>query len=310
MTTKKVYLTALTTVLLASIYPLYMGVTMVAAYCRDGGIDAANYPSYVIPYTPICVALIICVALLPVAFRWCKKFALPVLSALGVLLFLCAEIALEQVAVFTDMSSKMPIMTWQLLSCAVTPMARESVWDSLSLQYNPSFKIHFYAIAMLIVVAVIGVVYGFYQMAHTKNLTRKKPLVAQLIAVVVFIGLCIFACFTAFFRTGEIQVSPLSAVLMTVFFLMFGITAGVYVGTWLYGKAKWLSLIIPSVAAMVFAVVMYIGEMVMMKGVLFLMGDGFFFEPMGAIPLSPMDGLTVILSGVITYIVLRSIRTA
>jgi len=220
---------------------------MLRAYIQNGGIDAADYPSYVIPYAPICVALITCTALLPLAVKLCGKFALPALSALGAALFLAAEAGFERIAVFTDISSKMKIETWQMLSCIATPLVRDSIWDSLSIRYNPAFKIHFYAIALLIVLAVTGVIYGFHKMALTRDFGRRKPLIAQLACVTVFVGLCVLACFTAFFRSGDINLSPLSAFLMTLFFLAFGITAGVYAGTWLYGRRKLLSVIVPSI---------------------------------------------------------------
>jgi len=308
MSAKKVYLFSLGAVLLASVYPIYMGGVMLASYIRHGGIDVANYPSYIIPYTPICIALIICAALLPLAFRLCKRWALPGLSIFGAGIFLAAETGFEQIAVFTDMSSKMNVEVWQMLSCFKTPLVRESVWDSLNLRFNPLFKLHFYAIALLIVLSVIGVIYGFYKMAKTQNYSRKKPLIAQLVCVLTFIGLCILACFTAFFRTGNIQVSPISAVLMTLFFLIFGITAGVYAGTLLYEKRKLFSRVIPAIIAMLITTVMYIGEMVMMLWNLFRLGEGFLFEPLGFIPLSPVDIATIIVSGVVTYFVLKAIR--
>ena len=308
MTAKKVYIFSFGTILLASIYPIYMGAIMLLAYMKNGGIDVADYPSYIIPYTPISIAVIICIALLPLVYKLCKKFTLPVLSALGVILFLCAEIGFEQIAVFTDVSTKMKIETWQLLSCVMTPQVESAVWDSLSIRYNPTFKIHFYAIALLIVLAVIGVVYGYYKMAYTQNVIRKKPLAAQLASVLVFIGLCLLACFTAFFRTGDINISPVSAFLMTVFFIVFGITAGVYSGTWLYEKRKFYSIIIPSVIAMLITVVMYIGEMVMMKQSLFRRGNGFLFSPLGNFPLSVFDIMTIILSGIVTYFTLTGIK--
>jgi len=308
MSSKKVYLLSLGTIFLLSVYPIYMGVVMLSAYIKNGGIDAADYPRYIIPYTPICIALIICTALMPLAFKLCKKFTLPALSVLGALIFLTAEICFEQVAVFTDMSLKMKIETWQMLSCAVTPLVKESLWDSLNIHYSPIFKIHFYAIAMLIVLTVTGVIYGFYKMVRTQNFARKKPVTAQLISVAVFIGLCILACFTAFFRTGNIIISPLSAVLMTGFFLVFGITAGVYCGTWLYEKKKVFSVIIPSVLAMVVTVIMYIGEMVMMGWNLFRFGSGFLFDRLGIVPLSLIDVATILLSGAVTYFILIAIK--
>ena len=308
MTTKKVYLLSLGIILLVSVYPIYMGAVMLWAYIQNGGIDVADYPSYIIPYTPICIAIIICTVLLPFVFKLCKRFALPILSALGVVLFLGAEIGFEQIAVFIDISSKMKIEMWQLLSCVVTPQIRGFIWDSLNIRYNPSFKIHFYAIALLIVLAVTGVVYGFYKMAYTQNFTRKKPLVVQLVSVITFIGLCILACFTAFLRTGDINISPLSSVLMTIFFLVFGITAGVYTGTFFYEKHKLFSIFIPSVVAMVITFIMYIGEMVMMNWTLFQLGRGFLFERIGNIPFALIDIITILASGVVSYFILVSIK--
>ena len=295
-------------ILAASFYPLCMGAIMLLAYLKNGGIDAADYPSYVIPYTPICVALLITIALLPLVFKWGKRFALPMLSALGVPLFLGVEVGFEQIAVFSDVSQKMSIETWQMLSCVATPQVKDAIWDSLNIRYNPLFKMHFYAIALVIVLVCIGVVYGFYQMAHTKSFSKKKPLVVQLFAVIIFIGLCILACLTAFFRTGDINVSPLSAMLMTLFFLTFGMTAGVYAGTWLYQKRRLFSVAIPSVMAMLFTFLMYIAEMVMMNGALFRFGNGFLFQRLGILPLSAVDIMTVITSGLVTYFILKAIR--
>jgi len=309
ITSKQCYLFSLGAVLLASIYPIYMGVVLLISYLQNGGIDMADYPRYIIPYTPICISLIICVSLLPFIYKLCKKYTLLFASILGAGLFLVTEILFEQVAVFTDYSSKMEIGTWQLLSCLMTPRAEISLWNSLSLKYNPAFRVHFYAIALLIVLSVVGVIYGFYKMTYTRNFEIKKPLITQLISVVIFIGLCILACFTAFFRTGEIDLSPLSAFLMIVFFLIFGITAGVYTGTWLYGKRKLLSIIIPSVIAMLVTVVMYIGEMVMLGWNLFRYGRGLFvFNSIGSCPLAPIDFVVIALSGIITCFVLHIIR--
>lgn len=308
MTSKKTYLISLAAVLAASVYPAYMGFVMLEAYFRQGGIDVADYPSYIIPYTPICVSLIITTALTPVFYKLFKKFTLLALSVLGALLFLGVEAAFEKITVFSGGSST-DIATWQLFSCVATPQVRDSVWDSLNIKYNPAFKIHFYAISLLIILAVTGVVYGFYKMSAEKNYARKKPLITQLVSVAVFVGLCILACLTAFFRTGNIVISPLSAALMTVFFMTFGITAGVYSGTWLYEKPKALSLVIPSITAALVTVVMYIAEMAMMNGGLFRFGNGFLFEPVGVIPLSPVDIITVLASGAAVYFILRAIRT-
>jgi len=240
--------------------------------------------------------------------KLCKKFTLPVISVLGIILFLTAEICFEQIAVFTDISSKMKVETWQMFSCIATPIVKESLWDSLNIRYSSSFKLHFYDIAILIVLTVTRVIYGFYKMTETQDFKRKKPVVAQLISVIIFVGLCILACFTAFFRTGTMVISPISAILMTVFFLIFGINAGVYTGTWLYEKPKLFSRIIPSIISMVITIIMYIGEMVMMGWDLFRFGSGFMFDRLGFIPLSLIDILIIILSGIATYFILTIIK--
>jgi len=315
MNTKNVYLLSLGIVLLASVYPIYMGVVVLWAYIQNGGIAAVDYPTYIIPYTPISIAVIICTAALPLIFKLCKKFTLPILSILGAALFLVAQIGFEQITVFpdvlpniNDVSPTMNIVTWQMILCIMTPEIESAIWDPLSAQYDPAFKIHFYAIALLTVLAAIGVVYGFYKMAHTKNVARTKPLIAQLIAVLVFIGLCILASFTAFFRTGAITLSPVSAFLMTAFFVVFGVTAGTYAGTWLYEKRKLFSIIIPSIIAMLITVVMYIGEMVMMNQGLFRRGTGFLFRSLGVLPFSAFDMITIAISGMITYFILTAIK--
>ncbi|MCL1791639.1 MAG: hypothetical protein FWG40_09900 [Peptococcaceae bacterium] len=391
----KVYLISLGAVLLASAYPLYMGTVMLAAYFRDGGINVTQYPKYIIPYTPICLALILCVALLPLAFRYCKKYTLLVVSILAILLFVGAELAFEKVTIFSGAAddrqaivfSEKPdddnhsafywfkvalinesgetetrivkldknetdqkVETWQWALCMARPidmpeLARiqivsaditdgeiidiqeipndraadeqliEEQFEARSIfknpyitKYSPVFKIHFYIISVIIDLVILGVVYGFYRTARDENYRKKKPLIVQLVSVGVFVGLCIFACFTAFYRTGEIVVSPISAVLMATFFIVYGVTAGVYTGTWFYGKRRLLSTILPAFIATAITVVMYIGEMMMMKWNLYRFGEGLVFDSIGACPLAPVDFAVILAAGVITYYVLLLIR--
>ena len=87
---KKIVAGLLIVVLSASVYPIYMGMIMLTAYFKNGGIDAADYPKYIIPYTPMCVAIIICVVILPIVYKL-KKYALTVLSLVGIGLFLLIE---------------------------------------------------------------------------------------------------------------------------------------------------------------------------------------------------------------------------
>lgn len=58
---KKYYLFSVIGVLIVSFYPLYMGVKVVSDIVRNGTVLAENYPKYIIPYTPISLAVIIAV---------------------------------------------------------------------------------------------------------------------------------------------------------------------------------------------------------------------------------------------------------
>ena len=314
------YLISLGTILLLSSYPLWMGVKVLSAHLRVGYVDAADYPKYVIPYTPIALALIIAAALLPLAVKYAKKLALPITSILGTGLFLLAETAFERVMVFDTRTVieerfvEANVESWQYALCAFQPErvraelveVQQDFMEALAARYSPAFKIHFYLIAILIVLAVLGVVYGFLRLKDNRD--KRRPLVLQTIAVAVFIGLCIFACFTAFYRTGGLLIAPISSWLMSIFFIVFGVTAGAYAGSLLYVRKPVLSRLLPALIAMATAVAMYLGELVMMGGVLFRFGESFFFAPIGACPLAPVDFLVIALSGAITYVLLYLIR--
>ena len=163
-------------------------------------------------------------------------------------------------------------------------------------------------ISIIIILAVIGVIYGFYKMARDQSYQKKKPLIAQLISVTVFIGLCIFACFTAFYRTGEINLSALSSSLMSLFFIVFGLTAGLYSGGLLYFKKPLISRLVPALIASLTTLLMYAGELILMGGALFRLGSGFLFNPIGPCPFAAADFLVIASSGALTYAILFIIR--
>jgi len=73
-------------------------------------------------------------------------------------------------------------------------------------------------------------------------------------------------------------VSAVSAILMSLFFVVFGLTSGVYAGSFLVGKKKTLAVLLPSIVASAVTIVMYIGEMVLLSGHLYRFGTGFLFE--------------------------------
>lgn len=303
---RKFYLFSVIGVLIASFYPMYMGVKVVADMVHNGTVLAENYPKYIIPYTPISLAVIIAVLLLPVLMKYAKKFALAAASAISVAVFFVSELLLESKVIITT-TVKTTLENWQMFMCYVPPESSQTrTWravDVLIGDYSPAFKIHFYIISVVLIFALLNCFYGFAQMIISKNKSRLKALVIQSVSTALFLGLCILACFTAFFRDGEITVSTLSAVLMSLFFIIFGVTAGVYVGSFLLEKKKTLSVLIPSIVASVVTFIMYIGEMILLSGHLYRFGSGFLFDGLGSIVVAPIDILVIIASGSITAII-------
>ncbi len=307
MTYKKFYLISLAITILISVYPIYMGILTMVSYVNNGFIDVSHYRKYVIPYTPICIALIISVALLPVIFKLFKKYTLVAASVLGTLIFFVSEISFEQIEVRSK-ALIYQLQGWQLSLCMVTPETQKYIGEPIYAQNNPAFKIHFYIIALVIVLSVLHVIVGFSKMFIEKVYDKKRPLIAQAISAGIFIGLCIYACFTAFYRKGTIQVSPISAVLMSLFFIVFGVTVGVYGGCIFYGKKKGLSLVLPSIIAGITTFVMYIGELILMGGILFSFGNGFLFEPLGWMPFAIIDLMIILVSGISTFLLMRFVN--
>ena len=86
-TFRKYYLFSLLGVLLASCYPIYMGISVIVDMIRYGTVYAENYPKYIIPYTPIALALLVCVALIPVALKYFRKYALLFETVISTVLF-------------------------------------------------------------------------------------------------------------------------------------------------------------------------------------------------------------------------------
>ena len=78
---------------------------------------------------------------------------------------------------------------------------------------------------------------------------------------------------------------------------------GVFTGSFLLGKRKLLSLVIPSVSATVMTLLMYIGEMILLNWHLYSFGEGFFFEGIKGIILAPVDILIILASGCITALI-------
>lgn len=295
------YLASLFLILAASAYPIYMGVKTLLYYLSEGAVRAEDYPKYVIPYAPMCIAIILAALLMPLFYRLFKRHSLWVTTVFGILVFLAGETFFEQIKVITGYETEfLPISSWQLSLCAATPEALRAIGEPAFAQNNPAFKVHFYFIAIVITAAAIILLYGFTHMLKTGSKAKKKPLLVQLICVIVFIGLCVLACLTAFYRNGTLSISPLSSFLTSLFFVVLGVTAGTYFGSILYGKRRLFSVALPALTAVLATIAMYCGELVLMGGKLFSFGGGWFFSPIAQTPFSPCDILVILLPGAAT----------
>lgn len=313
-TFRKYYLFSLLGVLLASCYPIYMGISVIVDMIRYGTVYAENYPKYIIPYTPIALALLVGVALIPVAIKYFKRYALLFGTVISTVLFFVFEFILERTVTVTRTVTDIfsTLEDWQMYMCYVPPNSfEERTWtevDVLMGEYSPAFKLHFYIISIVLIISILNCFYGFAKMIHTGDKSRRKSLVIQSAASGAFLGMCIWACFTAFYRNGDIQVSALSAVLMSVFFVLFGVTVGIYIESFTLNKKPLLSVWLPSVSAAVATLVMYIGEMILLSGHLYRFGDGFFFAGIPGIVLAPVDIVVILGSGVMTAIIASFVR--
>lgn len=313
------WLLSLVAVLAASFYPLMMGVRVVSDMLRDGTVLKENYPKYIIPYTPIAVAVILGVLLLPLFIKLMKRFAVLGSSVLSVGAFFGLELLFERKVVVTSTEAVATLADWQMFLCRYVPpeeyagetvitVRTETAADLLIGEYNPAFKLHFYLISVVLILAILNCVYGFAQMARTGDRRKKKALVLQSVSAALFLGLCILACFTAFWRDGSIQVSPLSAVLMSVFFILLGVTVGIFLGSLLLKKRRMIGLWLPAAAAALTTLLMYVGEMILLHGHLYRFGAGLFFDGLPAIVLAPVDLIVILAAGIVTFSLMHFAR--
>ena len=277
------YLLSCLGVLIASYYPLSMGVRVTTDMLVNGTVMKENYPKYIIPYTPISVAIIAGVLLMPLFIKVFKRFAFAGGAAVATGVFFGSELLFEQKVVVSTAETVIKLEDWQMYMCYVPPEGwgetvttykTQTAVDILMGDYNPAFKLHFYIISIVLIITILNCLYGFGQMIKNGDKKRCKSLILQSVCSLVFLGLCILACFTAFWRDGSIQVSPLSASLMSVFFILLGVTVGVFLGSFLLGKRKLVSIWIPAISASMMTFLMYIAEMFLLNGHLYSFGSG------------------------------------
>lgn len=293
-------------VLAASCYPLYMGIKVVRDMVVNGTVMKEDYPKYIIPYTPICLAVLIGILLMPAFVKLLRKRALLGGGVVSIGTFFGLELLFERNVVVTAAETVTKLEDWQMYMCyvppegwgeAVTTYKTQSPVEILMGNYNPAFKLHFYVISCALILALLNCLYGFAQIVKTGDKKRVKALTAQSVSAIFFLGLCILACFTAFWRDGSILVSPLSAGLMSTFFILLGVTSGIFVGSFLIGKEKSAAVWIPAIVSALMTLLMYLGEMILLHGHLYQYGSGIFFQPLPVIVLAPIDICIILLSG-------------
>lgn len=241
-----------------------------------------------------------------------KRFALVGGSVVATGAFFILETLFEQRVVVTTAETVVQLEDWQMFMCyippeelggTVTTYKTQTAVDILMGNYNPAFKLHFYIISIVLILSILNCLYGFGQMIKSGEKKRLKSLILQFFCSLVFLGLCILACFTAFWRDGNIQVSPLSAVLMTVFFILLGITVGIFAGSFLLEKRQLISVWVPAMVSSTMTFLMYFGEMILLHGHLYRFGKGFLFNSIPGIVFSPVDLLIIVASGGVTALI-------
>ncbi|MBR5768022.1 MAG: hypothetical protein IKX86_05065, partial [Clostridia bacterium] len=238
-------------------------------------------------------------------------------SVLSTGVFFGIELLFENKVVVTSAETVTRLENWQMYMCYIPPQGWNTVTEYktktaveiLMGDYNPAFKMHFYLISVVLILAVLNCFFGFAQLLETGETGRKKALIMQSVSAAAFLGLCILACFTAFWRDGNINVTPLSATLMSVFFITFGVTVGLFVGSLLLKRKRAAAIWIPTAAAAITSLLMYLGEMILLHAHLYRFGSGFFFDGIPGIVLAPVDILVIIASGTVTFLLMQIANT-
>jgi len=157
MCSSKHYLISLASVLILSLYPLYMGIIMLSSYITDSGIKTADYPKYIIPYTPICVSVLLCTLILPLMLKKCRSIASPMISGLGIMFFLVLEVLFESIPVFLGTSNRRVFD--EIIRGNLQYRISDAVFEMKDMRYNNALDLHVYIISVLAVVTVLRIIY-------------------------------------------------------------------------------------------------------------------------------------------------------
>lgn len=380
---KKFYWLTLAVLLILSAYPIINGARMAYLGFVNGAIEPWQYAKYVIPYTAMCISVILFAAFQPLICKIRRaSFLIGLTGAFAI--FVLVERFFESLQIRTAgmmlldpalLSSGQPgqeipeltsaaVDIWQASLCAVSPAARVQSaaytgrYGYFYVMPNDTYKIHYYLISVILKTMVCGLIHGIGKVirgagqtvigadqnnstgadtqassmdacvqSNSKEIDNqmikinaewhinsigtgdgRKPLFLQGVAVSLLIALCVFANTTAFFRQpGAIQ-TPLASVLTCLFFVVAGSAAGVYAGSLLLGQNKRIGLGLPVLLTALTVLGMYIGEAVMLDGVVYRFGIGWFFQRIQGIVLAPVDIAVIVVSSAVTWLVLYFAR--
>ena len=153
-TFRKFYLFACIGLLILSFYPLWMGAQVITDMIVDGTVMKENYPKYIIPYTPISIAVLIGTLTMPLFIMLNRRFALVGGTAAALAAFSVLEALFEQKVVVTSVEMVTKLEHWQMFMCATFGVREtyrtQSAIDILIGNYNPAFKLHFYMISCIV----------------------------------------------------------------------------------------------------------------------------------------------------------------
>ena len=150
------YLLSCIGVLIVSYYPLSMGVRVITDMIVNGSVMKENYPKYIIPYTPMCIAIIVGVLLMPLCIKLFRRFALVGGAFIATGVFFTIELLFEQKVVISTAETVTKLEDWQMFMCYVPPEGwgenlttykTQTAVDILMGDYSPAFKLHFYIIS-------------------------------------------------------------------------------------------------------------------------------------------------------------------
>ena len=115
------YLFSCLGVLIASYYPLSMGVRVITDMLANGTVMKENYSKYIIPYTPISVAIIIGVLLMPLFIKLFKRLAFIGGAVSTTVVFFGLELLLEEKVVVSTAETVTKLEDWQMFMCYIPP---------------------------------------------------------------------------------------------------------------------------------------------------------------------------------------------